>query len=25
VGIDALNKILSATGFSKPEKTEASQ
>jgi len=25
VGIDALNKILSATGFTKPEKTEASQ
>ena len=25
VGLDALNKILSATGFTKPEKTEASQ
>jgi len=25
VGVDALNKILSATGFSKPEKTESSQ
>ena len=25
VGLEALNKILSATGFTKPEKTEASQ